>query len=73
MHYLHDKDGGGCDNYILIRNKTKQGFLEAEPGDGIDISTRMHHHRGTVQKKICQTLTTMGGENVGVVFKDGEN
>lgn len=64
---------GWCDNYILIKNKTKQGYLEAEPGDGIDISTRMHYHRGTVQKKSCQTITCMGGENVGVVFKDGED
>ena len=52
---------------ILIRNATKDGCLPAEDGDGIDISTRMHHHRGTVQKQSCQTLTTMGGENVGVV------
>lgn len=64
---------GGCDNYILIKNKTKQGYLEAEPGDGVDISTRMHYHRGTVQKKSCQTITCMGGENIGVVFKDGED
>lgn len=64
---------GGCDNYILVKNKTKQGYLEAEPGDGVDISTRMHYHRGTVQKKSCQTITCMGGENVGVVFKDGED
>lgn len=73
MRCLHDKDGGGCDNYILIRNKTKKGYLEAEVGDGIDISTRMHHHRGTVQKGLAQTLTCMGGENVGVVFEDGED
>lgn len=52
---------------IKIRNATKQGFLEAKEGDGVDISTRMHHHRGTVQKGTAQTITCMGGENVGVV------
>lgn len=55
------------DNFIPIRNNTKQGFEYAFIGDGIDISTRMHHHRGTVQHNSCQTLTTMGGENVGVL------
>ena len=55
---------------IKIRNATKQGFLEAEEGDGVDISTRMHHHRGTVQKGTAQTITTMGGENVGVVCSE---
>lgn len=56
---------------ILIKNATKQGYLEANIGDGIDISTRMESHRGTVQKGSCQTLTTQGGENVGVVVKNG--
>ena len=57
---------------ILIRNATKQGYLEANVGDGIDISTRMEHHRGNVQKGSCQTLTCQGGENVGVVVKKNE-
>ena len=52
---------------VLIKNATKKGYEEAKVGDGVDISTRMHHHRGTVQKGSCQTITTMGGENVGVV------
>jgi DNA (cytosine-5)-methyltransferase 1 len=30
----------------------------------------MEHHRGTVQKGKAQTLTTMGGENNGVVVND---
>ncbi len=55
------------DNFIYVKNATKQGYLEAEEGDGVDISTRMQHHRGTVQKGTSQTITTMGGENVGVV------
>ena len=55
---------------ILIKNATKQGFLEAEEGDGVDISSRMETHRGTVQKGITQTLTTGGGNEVGVVVKE---
>lgn len=54
-------------DYLLIKNATKEGFLEAEEGDGIDISSRMEHHRGTVQKGSTQTLTTGGGNEVGVV------
>lgn len=55
--------------FIQIINATKQGYLEAEEGDGVDISTRMKHHRGTVQKGKSQTLSTMGGgENQGVVI-----
>ena len=60
----------GNHNGILIKNATKQGYLVAEDGDGIDISSRMEHHRGTVQKGKTQTLTTMGGENNGVVVAD---
>lgn len=58
---------------IAIKNATEQGYLLAEDGDGIDISTRMETHRGTVQKGSCQTLTTQGGENVGVVVKDDKD
>lgn len=54
-------------DFLLIKNATKKGFLETKEGDGIDISTRMETHRGTVQKGKSQTITTMGGENVGVV------
>ena len=55
--------------YIPIKNNTKQGYLLAEEGDGVDISGRMQYHRGTVQKEICQTLTT-GGDNVGVCVSE---
>ncbi|MBP5407508.1 MAG: DNA cytosine methyltransferase, partial [Bacilli bacterium] len=57
----------GGETKILVKNNTKQGYLEATDGDGIDISSRMEYHRGTVQKGKTQTLTTMGGENNGVV------
>lgn len=46
---------------ILIKNATQKGYLEASEGDGIDISSRMESHRGTVQKDKAQTITTMGG------------
>ena len=52
-----------------IKNATKKGYLLAEEGDGVDISGRMETHRGTVQKGMAQTITTAGGDNVGVVVK----
>ena len=69
---LQDKDkvcdtlitssGNRCPHLIPIKNATKKGYLEAEDGDGIDISSRMQYHRGTVQKQKAQTISTMGGE-----------
>ena len=54
-------------NYKLkIKNATKQGYLEAIAGDGVDISSRMEYHRGTVQKDKIQTITTSGGNDRGV-------
>ena len=58
----------GGETKILIKNATKKGYLEAEIGDGIDISSRMEHHRGNVQKDKIQTLTTSGGNDRGVVI-----
>lgn len=55
------------DDSIKIKNATKQGYLEATEGDGVDISGRVKYHRGTVQKDMAQTLTTAGGASVGVV------
>lgn len=57
-------------NRVLIKNATKQGYLEAEEGDGIDISARMEYHRGTVQKGLSQTLNCQGGENQGVIVNE---
>jgi len=53
--------------FLAIKNNNKKGYLEATDGDGVDISSRMEHHRGTLQKGKTQTITTMGGENNGVV------
>ena len=53
---------------LRIKNATKTGYLEATEGDGIDISSRMQHHRGTVQKGMIQTLDSQGGNSKGVVI-----
>lgn len=55
-----------CEDVIKIRNNTKQGYLEAEEGDGINISSRMKWQRGNVQKQMCQTIDTYGNDR-GVV------
>ena len=64
---LHTKTNEGK---IYVKNATKKGYIEAKDGDGIDISSRMEHHRGTVQKQMIQTLDTQGGESKGVVSSD---
>ena len=46
---------------IQIKNANSKGYLEAKEGDGIDISSRMEYHRGTVQKDKAQTISCMGG------------
>ena len=62
--------GERAPHVIPIKNATKKGYLEAEEGDGIDISGRMQYHRGTVQKGKTQTLTTTGGVDLGVIVYD---
>jgi len=54
--------------YLKVKNATKKGYLLAKDGDGIDISSRMESHRGTVQIDMAQTL--LGASNVGVVVKN---
>lgn len=56
--------------YLSVKNATKKGYLEAYEGDGVDISSRMKYHRGTVQEQSIQTLTTSCGTDVGVVEKE---
>ena len=51
---------------IAIKNATKQGYLIAEEGDGIDIAQRSGH-RGTVQKGTAQTLKTEIDVGVAVI------
>lgn len=53
------------DNYLLIKNATKKGYLVAEPGDGIDYSNlNSKTRRGRVQKGMVHTLTTIDYECV---------
>lgn len=63
--------GNHCSVYAIpIKNNNAKGYALAEDGDGVDISGRMQYHRGTVQKGKAQTLTQMGGNDVGVVVND---
>lgn len=67
---LDTMQGGYRQPCIEIKNATKQGYLEAYEGDGVNISSRMKYQRGNVQKEIIQTLTTSGGNDRGVVVND---
>lgn len=66
---VYDKNGLSpiitCGNHGLgtaislpIKENTKKGFIFAEKGDGINISSRMQKQRGNVQKGLSQTLKT---------------
>ena len=52
---------------ILIREKTKKGYTEAQDGDGVYIN-RPHQKRDVVQKGMIQTIKT--SPDIGVVVKD---
>ena len=67
---LDTMQGGNRQPFIRVKNATKQGYLEATDGDGIDISSRMQYHRGNVQKDSIQTITTSGGNDRGVLLKE---
>lgn len=58
--------GGGNIPILKIKNNTKQGYLEAQAGDGVYTNTSTK--RGTVQKGMIQTLTTF--QDKGVVLPD---
>jgi len=52
--------------FLAIKNATKQGYLEATDGDGVDLTQpNSKTRRGRVQKQAIQTLTTQN--NLGVV------
>lgn len=55
---------------LLIKENTKKGYLEAHESDGVNLSSRMQHQRGNVQKGCAQTLKTK--MEVGVVVADPE-
>ena len=67
---LTTRSGAYAAGMILVKNATKKGYLEAKEGDGIDLTQpNSETRRGRVQKDKIQTLTTMCGENNGVVIK----
>lgn len=67
---LTTRSGAYAAGMILVKNATKKGYLEATDGDGINLSNRMEHQRGNVQKNKIQTLTTSGGNDRGVVISN---
>ena len=56
------------DNFIIVPEKTKQGYAEATDGDGVYIN-RPHQKRGVVQKDKIQTLKTTV-DDIGVVVNN---
>lgn len=55
------------DNFIIMPEKTKKGYAEAQDGDGVYIN-RPQQKRGVVQKGMIQTIKT--SSDIGVVVKD---
>ena len=55
---------------IPIKGNTAKGYRIAHRGDGIDISSRMDKHRGTVQYGKTQTIKT--SPDVGTVVFNGK-
>lgn len=57
--------------YLKIKNATQKGYLEATEGDCIDLcQPNSETRRGRVQKQKAQTITTMGGEHLGVIVNE---
>ena len=67
---LDTMQGGWRQPCILVKENNKAGYKVAYEGDGINISSRMKYQRGNVQKQSCQTITTSGGNDRGVVTTD---
>lgn len=56
VHKMHRAD---TDNYITVKEATKQGFAVAEPGDSINLSNpNSETRRGRVGKQLANTLDT---------------
>ena len=67
---LDTMQGGWRQPCILVKENNKAGYKVAHEGDGINISSRMKWKRGNVQKQLCHTITTSGGNDRGVVTTD---
>ena len=66
---LSTMQGGNRQPKVLIKNNTKQGYLEAYPGDGIDLENPASKtRRGRVQKQSIQTINTT--DHKGVLTRD---
>ena len=64
-------EGGGNVPLLKIKNNTQKGYLEAQEGVCIDLcQPKSKTRRGRVQKQKSQTITTMGGEHLGVVVNE---
>lgn len=63
----NEVNGGG----LKIMENTKKGYKVAKVGDGVNLSSRMHHQRGNVQKNSIQTLKTQ--MEVGVVVDEKDS
>lgn len=63
---LNTMQGGGLEPKILVKNATKQGYLEGSYGDGVDLAyPNLNTRRGRVQKNRSNTLTA--NPNQGVI------
>ena len=63
---LNTMQGGGREPKILVKNATKQGYLEGSYGDGVDLAyPNLNTRRGRVQKNRSNTLTA--NPNQGVI------
>lgn len=62
---LDTMKGGWRQPSVLIKNNTKQGYVEATDGDGIDLAfPSSNTRRGRVQKDKSQTLDTSDSKGV---------
>ncbi len=65
---LTDMQGGNRQPKILIKNATKQGYIEAKNGDSVNLQyPNSTTRRGRVGHQVSQTL--MASDNMGVVEK----
>ena len=64
-HVMLDGDQDNQQPSVLIKNNTKQGYVEATDGDGIDLAfPSSKTRRGRVQKGKSQTLDTSDSKGV---------
>lgn len=68
---LDSMQGGNRMQKIIIPEKTKKGYAEAEEGDGV-YTNRPHQKRGVVQKGMIQTIKA-NPSDIGVVVRTKED